>query len=462
MRRAELTFALLIVLIMGGSWALDRIVPSKTAGTPVAAAGATAPLSEAWYCPAPTAQGLGSTVWTANLGTGPVHLRRSGMGASGATAEADLGAGTSGGLPAAPPTASAASVPISVEAFGGATGSQVSVLAPSIGGATGRCSRQPGTRWIFPIASTAPGYDTYLLVTNPFLEEAVVTVRVLTDNGDQIPSGLSHVEIPQRSQTSVFLGDFFPETASIGLDVTASRGRVVVGQLMRVAARDGTRGIALDVGATAPSTRWLLPGGDVPASGEEDIVVANPSDHEALVSTVYLVERGTGPVGVQDVPIPAGGRKALKVSDQVPGGTRHATILTSTNGVPVVAERLTVGPQGAYHTVQGVPATATRWMVAAGSTAGGTDTLALIADGADRAVCKVTILTMAGPVAPAALAGVAVTPGQRASVELTPYLNGAPATVLVEAITGKVAVENDLVLPAAYRETMETAGTPLG
>jgi hypothetical protein len=121
-----------------------------------------------------------------------------------------------------------------------------------------------------------------------------------------------------------------------------------------------------------------------------------------------------------------------------------------------------VGPQGAYHTVQGVPATATRWMVAAGSTAGGTDTLALIADGADRAVCKVTILTMAGPVAPAALAGVAVTPGQRASVDLTPYLNGAPATVLVEAITGKVAVENDLVLPAAYRETMETAGTPLG
>jgi len=93
MRRAELTFALVIVLIMGGSWALDGIVPSKTAGTPVAAAAATAPLSEAWYCPAPTAQGLGSTVWTANPGTGPVHVRRSGTGASGAAVEADLGAG---------------------------------------------------------------------------------------------------------------------------------------------------------------------------------------------------------------------------------------------------------------------------------------------------------------------------------------------------------------------------------
>ncbi|MEA2504876.1 MAG: hypothetical protein QOG36_1919, partial [Actinomycetota bacterium] len=187
MRRAELTFALVIVIVMGGAWALDGIVPSRTAASPVTVSATPAPLSEAWYCPAPTAQGLGSTVWTANLGAGPVHVRRSGTGASGATAEADLGAGTLGGVPAAP---SAAKVPVTVEAFGGATGSHVSTLAAIIGGTTGRCSRQPGTRWLFPVASTAPGYDSYLLVTNPFPEEAVVTVRVLGDKGDQIPSGL--------------------------------------------------------------------------------------------------------------------------------------------------------------------------------------------------------------------------------------------------------------------------------
>jgi hypothetical protein len=101
-------------------------------------------------------------------------------------------------------------------------------------------------------------------------------------------------------------------------------------------------------------------------------------------------------------------------------------------------------------------------VVAAGSAAGGTDTLALLADGPDKAFCRVTILTGSGPVAPPQLATVGVMPGQRASVDLTPYLNGQPATVLVEATTGKVAVENDLVLPPAYRETIETAGTPLG
>jgi len=386
-------------------------------------------------------------------------VRRSGTGATGATADADLPAGTSAGVAAAPATAKA---PIAIEAFGGGTGSSTSVLAPTVGGANARCSREPGSRWIFPVASSAPGYDSYLLVTNPFHEEAVVSVEVLGDHGDQVPPGLSNIEIPQLSQTTLFLGDYVPATPSFGLDVTASRGRVVVGRLMRVGSRDGVRGLSFDVGSTAASTRWLLPGGDVPVSGEEDIVVANPSDHEALVSTVYQVESGTGPAGSQDVPIPAGSQKTLKVSDQVPGGTRHSTILSSTNGVPVVAERLTVGPQGAYQTVRGVPDAAARWIVAAGSSAGGTDTLALVADGRDKAICMVTILTGSGPVTPAPLAAAEVVPGQRVSIDLTPYLNGQPALVLGEATTGKVAVENDLVLPATYRETMESAGTPLG
>lgn len=460
MRRAELAFAVAIVVIMAGAWALNGIVPARTVSSPAGSGtAAPGPLSEAWYCLSPAAQNLGSTVMTANLATAPVHVRRSGTGASGALAEGDLDPGTSAGVPAGPAPAKA---PIAIEGFGGGTASYVSLLAPSTGGTNARCSRQPGNRWIFPVASTTAGYDTYLLIANPFNEEAVVDVRVLGDKGDQIPSGLSNLQIPQLSQTALFLGDYVPATSSFGLDVTASRGRIVVARLMRVSGRDGVRGLSFDVGAAAPSTRWLLPGGDVPPSGQEDIVVANPSDHEALVSTVFQVESGTGPAGSQDIPVPAGGRLTLKISDQVPGGTRHASILTSTNGVAVVAERLTVGPQGAYQSVLGAPDTRTRWVVAAGSTAGGTDTLALVADGPDKAVCKITILTGSGPVSPAPLAAAEVVPGQRGSIDLTPYLNGQPALVLVEATAGRVAVENDLALPAAYRETMESAGIPLG
>lgn len=462
MRRAELAFALLVVVLMSAAWGLDRIVPAHPIPAAAPAAASSIPISEAWYCPVPSSQGLASTVSTANLGDAPVHIRRSGTGALGAAAEPDLGAGALGSADIAAGTAQALAT---VEAFGGPTVSHLSVLATGSGAADARCTRQPGTRWLFAEASTAPGYDSYLLVANPFQEEAMVTVRVLGPKGDQLPSGLNNVEIPQLSQTTLFLGDFYPSTQSIGLDVTAARGRVVVSRLMKVSSRDGVRGLTLDVGAPAPATTWLFPGGEVPAQGEEDIVVANPSDHEALVSTVYQVEGGSAPAGSEDVHVPAGTQVVLKVSDQVPGGTRHATVLTSTNDVPLVAERLTVGGSGSgqsFHTVWGATGPATRWVVAAGSAAGGTDTLAVMGDGANKATYRVTLVTESAANVPGPLARVDVGAGQRGTVDLTPYLNGKPAMLLVEAVSGSLAVENDLALPAAYRQTLESAGIPLG
>ena len=457
MRRFEPAFAVLVILVMAVAGPLDRIVPSRAVAHN-RGPGAGPLLSEAWYCPSPAAQGLGAAVATANLNAGPVHLRRTGTGAAGSPAEQDLAPATLGVVPAAARTGA---FPTVVEAFGGPTASHLGVAAPNAGGADARCSNTPGTRWIFPEASTAPGYDTYLLVTNPFQEGAAISVRVLAPGGDQTPSGLDHMEIPQLSQTSIFLGDYYPEAAGVGLDVTASRGRVVVARLMKVAAHGGVRGLTLDVGATAPSTRWVLPGGTVPPQGEEDLVVVNPSDHEALVNTVFQIESGGAPAGDQDVPVPAGSQTVLKVSDQVPGGTRYATIVSTSNGVPIVVERVSIGPQQAFQTVQGVPRFGTRWAVAAGSTAGGTDTLALVAAGPDAAVCRVTLLTVAGPSTPSQLASVQVTPGQRTSVDLTPYLNGQPATALVEATSGAVAVENDLALPGGYKETVQSVGIPV-
>lgn len=465
MRRFEPAFAVLVILLMVAAGPLDKVLPSHpvaAAGGPGVGAGvATAAgplLSEAWYCPSPAAQALSATVATGNLNAGPVHLRRTGTGADGSPTELDLAPTTLGAVTAASTTGV---FPTVIEAFGGPTASHIGVAAQNAGGADARCSNTPGTRWIFPEASTAPGYDTYLLVANPFQEEATISVRILAPGGDQTPSGLDQVEIPQLSQTSIFLGDYYPETAGIGLDVTASRGRVVVARLMKVAARGGVRGLTLDVGATAPSTHWVLPGGTVPSQGEEDLVVVNPSDHEALVSTVFQVESGGAPAGDQDVPVPAGSQTVLKVSDKVPGGTRYATIVSTGNGVPVVVERLTIGPQQAFQTVQGVPGFGTRWAVAAGSTAGGTDTLALVSAGPDAATCRVTLLTTAGPSTPSQLASVQVTPGQRTSIDLTPYLNGQPAMALVEATSGAVAVENDDALPGTYKETVQSVGIPL-
>ena len=465
MRRAELLFAVVVVLVLSAAWGLDRLIPAGGAAKAAARQPAGSPglLSQAWYCPVPTSQGLASTISTVDLGRSRVHLRRSGTAPS---AEADVAPGVLTAVPAAPaPATGTAKGPAIVEAFGQPTVSNLTVLNPTAGGATSRCSQQPGTRWLFALASTAPGYDSYLMVANPFLEEAVVTVRVLGARGDQVPPGLNDMQIPALSQTAVFLGDFYPQALSVGLDVTASRGRVVVGRLLKVASRDGVRGISLDVGAPRPEVRWIFPGGEVPVQGVEYVTVSNPSDREALVSMLFQTESGAPPAGSEDVPVPAGGQTLLKVSDRVPGGTRHGTIISSTNGVPVVAERMSIQGQGAaqsFQSTSGVRAAASRWLVPAGSAAGGADTLAIVADGPGKATCRITLMGAGGPSTPGPLANLEVGAGKRGTVDLTPYLGGQPAMVLVEAVSGRIAVENDVALPAAYRETMQMVGTPLG
>lgn len=470
MRRNELVIAILAVLLLAGSWGLDRIVPSRAVRS--AATTATSglpPLSQAWYCPVPTPEGLGASAQTANLGSGSVHLRLSGFGAaSSAPTESDLGPGTLAGAQVAPPASSSAgaqSAVTKVEAFGQPVTTYLTSLSSSSGGTIGRCSAQPGARWLFAEASTAAGRDTYLLIVNPFQEQAGVTIRILGPNGDVIPAGLSNYQIPPASQTTLFLGDFFPETASFGLDVTANRGRLIVGRLMKVASRDGVRGLSMNVGVPAPSLQWIFAGGQVPQQGQEQIVVANPSSHEALVSESFQTQGGGAPAGQQNVTVPAGAQIAITSSDEVPGGTQHGTIIQSVNNVPVVAERVTTEGAGnarGYETVFGVPEAGASWVVPAGSPAGGTDTLGVVATGLNRATFAVTLITGGGRTTPPALANLGVDPGSRGSFDLTPYLNGQPALALVTASTGSIAVENDDALPAAYRQTIESEGSPGG
>ena len=85
----------------------------------------------------------------------------------------------------------------------------------------------------------------------------------------------------------------------------------------------------------------------------------------------------------------------------------------------------------------------------------------MVADGPDKATCRITLMGAGGPSTPGPLANLEVGAGKRGTVDLTPYLGGQPAMVMVEAVSGRIAVENDLGLPAAYRETMQMVGTPI-
>jgi hypothetical protein len=351
-----------------------------------------------------------------------------------------------------------------VESFGSPAATDGVLLARGAGAAAAPCTGQPGTRWYFAAGSTSRGQDTYLLVVNPFPEDASIGVRLLTGDGAVGLPRLRELTIQPLSETVIFLGDFHPEDQSFGIDVTVPRGRLVVGRYIRLAPRSGPKGLSLALGVQDPAQRWQFAEGEVPRDGEELLQLANPGEREALAQVVFETEeQQVAPPELEEVAIPAGSHVTVKVSDRLPRGTKHGTTVLVTNGQPIVAERQTTGASGGMRGTEaapGVPVTARRWIVHAGTPVGGTAELALVNSGRDDASAGVVLATPLGAVHPPQLARVSVPAGRRVSLDLTPFLKGQPATVLVDASSENVSAEGRVFLADPYLDFVDTPARP--
>lgn len=354
------------------------------------------------------------------------------------------------------------------------------LLGRGDGAAAAPCTGQPATRWYFAAGSTSRGQDTYLLVVNPFPEDASIGVRLLTSAGPVGVPRLRELTIRPLSETAIFLSDFHPEDESFGMDVTVSRGRLIVGRYVHMAPRTGPKGLSLALGVRAPAQRWQFAEGEVPSSGEELLQLANPGDREALVQVVFQTEaQQVALPELEEVAVPAGSHMTVKVSDRLPRGTKHGTTVLVTNGVPIVAERQTTGASGGLRgteTTPGVPVQGPsgrpegserpgrsgppgrRWLVHAGTPVGGTAELALVNSGRDDATAGISLATPSGAVQPPGLTQVPVPAGRRLSVDLTPFLKGQPATVIVETTGDGVVAEGRVFVGEPYLDFADTPG----
>lgn len=462
MRAGEKLFLTVVVVLAGAGVAVDRFAEGRPPPVPQEAAGRF--LSSGWFCPAPSGEGIDTVVATTNLGDEGVHLRRYG-----------IGGGTKGNfLDAEVPglhrnAISVAEFGISgaagvVEAFGAATTTDV-VTVSGAGVASSRCLVQPSGRWYFASGSTLRGRDSYLLVANPFDEEGVIRVRLLLPAEDVVPARLTDLVIPKLGQTEVFLGDFFPETESFGIDLTATRGRLALSRFDRVDSRDGWRGLALNPGIREPSPRWFFAGGEVPVEGEQFLMLTNPGESEALVRVIVQTEtEQLAPPTLAELPVPAARQLTIRMADHIPRGIRHGTLVNSINEVPVIAERQTFGSleggRGLDATV-GVPAISPRWVLPVGSPAGGREAIAVVNFSQQRAVFGVVLITSEGLVSPPELSEIAVEASRRATIDITPFVPQGGATALIEARSGEIAVERHLWLGDPYRDFSDSPGQPL-
>jgi hypothetical protein len=237
------------------------------------------------------------------------------------------------------------------------------------------CTRSAGPDWYFASGTTVQGSEHDLALFNPFGDDAIVDVTLLTDTGVQEPDALQAVVVPRRSRLTIPVQDSVLRQQLIATRVHARVGRIVAEHTQIF---DGTvpdtgptrQGFAVSLGAQSPATAWRIPAGTTENGGTASLSLANFSDADARVA-VHLVMVGNQTLQPQTIRVPARGVVTTDVTARVPLGTEYAVTVTARDvdgrRVPVVAELLASWAPSSTTTgvasTLGTTASARRWVV---------------------------------------------------------------------------------------------------
>jgi hypothetical protein len=357
---------------------------------------------------------------------------------------------------------------------------------------------------------------------NPFPSGATIDARFVTDDGGREPVRFQGFPVPPGSVVGVDVGDDVTAADQVAATFRVRSGRVVVERLEELDGSFGVEGLDLTLGSPSAGTSWVFADGEASSAGlgppdptdgerpradEADPAAASEDDEgdeaddepddprddpDATVTTERIVVYNPGDdraevdvrlVPTTDAPEPAPQPFRLTVGpgrfevvdygsqDRVVAGVGHATVVRSTNGVPVVAERVTIdeGPEqgadderpGELSAAAGSRLAATTWRLPDVGELGGDDrTIEAVVfnPGADRAA-TVRFRTPAGEVG----TPVEVPPGARVAVALGPDATGtadAP-TALVAESDAPVVVER-VIRTADGRRVVAAPAVPAG
>jgi hypothetical protein len=282
----------------------------------------------------------------------------------------------------------------------------------------------PATTWYLAEGATHGAFDLFYLLQNPDPAAAAqVEIRYLRPVGAPIVRSYS---VPPARRLTILV-DQVPglEAADVSAVVTALNAVPIIVERAMYASRPGEPFAAghASAGVTTSALEWFLAEG---ATGFFDLFVllANPGATEAEVRLTYL--RPSGAPIVRTRTLPPDSRTTVYVAAEDPAlaTTSVSTIVTSTNGVPVIAERAMWWPSdgaGWYeaHGAFGATQPALRWGFADGENGGpaARQTFLLVANpSAQPASVRVTLLFEDGPSAPLTFA---VAAGARLTVPVS-------------------------------------------
>jgi hypothetical protein len=245
------------------------------------------------------------------------------------------------------------------------------------GGHAERAFSEPSTTWLFAEGSTTGDFELFYLLQNPHSSEVTAIVCYLR------PGGLPPIErtyiLPAASRTTIVVKTQAPELASTDVSAAITADRPILAERSMYLTRMGQPFAAghASAGVTAPATNWFFAEGATGAFFDLFLLLANSDAVDATVEVRYLLVDGE--VLTKTYVVGANSRRTIWVNgEDIPGRGRVlanvdlSMMLTSTNGVGIVAERAMWFPGPGWtpafwseaHVSAGSTAAATRWVVA--------------------------------------------------------------------------------------------------
>ncbi len=265
----------------------------------------------------------------------------------------------------------------------------------------------PTSTWYFAEGATHSGFQLFYLVQNPGLVPVDVQATYLLASGSPV---VRTYTVPAASRFNIWVNH---ESLAVPALAEAEMAAIFEASLPVIVERAMYRDVGAEMfgaghasaGSPSTSTAWFFAEGATGTYFDLFLLMANPQTTDAQVQVQYF--RSDGTVVSRAHTIGARSRRTIWVDLEDPALADAAVSMSisSTNGVPIVAERSMwwPGPTAASwfeaHNAFGATMTATRWAVADGEAGdgGSPNTYVLMANpGAAAADVRVRVLAEDG------------------------------------------------------------------
>ena len=328
------------------------------------------------------------------------------------------------------------------------------------------CARDAGRRWYLPEGTSVRGQSSQVVVVNPFDQEAVIDVTIVTGS-DLIRHGnLRGVVIEPDRAKALDLNRF-----ALGKETLTARVNVALGRVAVAGFGIGTRqGLRATIGVGTTSTRWLFP-----ATGDSDptgVLVTAPGSSDVPLQILTQDADGTKVV-LEEETVPARSAETLEVPQE-----GAAVVVEGAGPVPFVAGRRLVPAEAAEPQAEppkgggkggkggkdreeepapvadpaassGIAAAGSAWVApSALPAAGGSARLVIQNPGGSIAEGTVTYVSDQGPVGDAV--PFSVEAGHTRALDLVGEVGMQPVAAIVRLTSGNVAVAQVAEVDGGY------------